>query len=314
MSQVAVLSANGLGDALLTRILCHHFENLGACVTLFHPKHETLYALFPKASFAPYPPLETFASFFSKYTLIILENDHSEIAWTLLHLRERGLLPQLKVVFPTPNVRMQKAYDYVCLGPYALATHLSFACQYFHPTSTLSKDNGLLKLQENKIQNQVLLHPTSLDKKRNWKQEQFMCLATKLTLLGFSPIFSVSRQEYPDWAFLTQKGFAIAANDSLKELAHLCASSCYFIGNDSGVGHLASNLGVPTLTLAGNLKRVKLWRPDWSLNMLATPSLPLPNFKGLHLRLRENFWQNFVSVSKVLKRFQKLVERSHSWY
>ena len=99
---------------------------------------------------------------------------------------------------------------------------------------------------------------------------------------------------------------------SLKEVAAFLYESGYLIGNDSGLGHLASNLNIPTLTISGNPKRVRLWRPDWALNHVVTIPFPLPNFKGIRMRVRENFWQHFIPVARTLKAFRKLTHEYES--
>ena len=73
------------------------------------------------------------------------------------------------------------------------------------------------------------------------------------------------------------------------------------IGNDSGVGHLASCLGIPTLTICRSQMAANFWRPGWSKGAVITPPAWVPNLKGL--RLRDQHWQKFISVKKVYKTF-----------
>ena len=116
----------------------------------------------------------------------------------------------------------------------------------------------------------------------------------------------MSPQERHEWE--SEKELEILHTPCLKTLATYLYESGFFIGNDSGLGHLASNLKIPTLTIAGNAKQIKLWRPDWSLGQVVTPLFLLPNFKGLHLSLRDNFWQHFIPIRRTIKAFQKLVK------
>ena len=68
-----------------------------------------------------------------------------------------------------------------------------------------------------------------------------------------------------------------------------------------------------TLTISGNPKRVRLWRPDWGHGKVVTIPFPLPNFKGINFRIRENHWQNFVPVSRVFKSFLELADESRRY-
>ena len=154
----------------------------------------------------------------------------------------------------------------------------------------------------------VVIHPTSNDPKRNWKKERFLSLASKLKERGYTPSFCVSPSERKEWEGI--KGVELPSFPSLKEVALYLHESGFLIGNDSGLGHLASNLGIPTLTISGNPKRVRLWRPDWAVGVVKTLPLPLPNFKGINLRLRENVWQRFITVNGAYKAFEELTYES----
>ncbi|MGI9229461.1 MAG: glycosyltransferase family 9 protein [Gammaproteobacteria bacterium] len=53
----------------------------------------------------------------------------------------------------------------------------------------------------------------------------------------------------------------LAGDNNLLEVAALCERACFFVGNDSGLGHLAAATGTPVLTLFGSHspKRVRPW-------------------------------------------------------
>lgn len=80
----------------------------------------------------------------------------------------------------------------------------------------------------------IVLHPGAAHPVRIWPEERFRILAQKLTDEGWEVVWIDSGAE------------------NLETLLTKLASADRFIGNDSGPGHLAALLGVPTFTLFGN--------------------------------------------------------------
>jgi ADP-heptose:LPS heptosyltransferase len=80
------------------------------------------------------------------------------------------------------------------------------------------------------------------------------------------------------------------------------------IGNESGLSHLASSLNVPTLVIAGLKKRILQWQPGWGAGRIIYPPSWVPNMKGL--RLRDHYWQKFITPYKVEREFAKLTAQS----
>ena len=119
----------------------------------------------------------------------------------------------------------------------------------------------------------------------------------------------MSKQEAHEWSDLDKYEYERPLFDHLQDLKNYLFESGYFIGNDSGIGHLASNLKIPTLTISSNRKLAKLWRPGWYYGKVVFPSTVLPNFKGINFAFRDKHWSKFISVRKVLNNFYKLVYR-----
>ena len=295
----ALLCASGIGDGLLMMIVGHHLKKLGCNPTIFHESASMLAPLFKGHTFQKPPPLDELSAF----DQVILENDNSKRAWDLFRLRDQGKMSHLRVVFPSRSSMMRKG-DFLFDPKLPAATNLSTASAFLLG-SPPSKENDLSLPdgEYRKFSKRIVIHPTSRDKKRNWKKAQFLLLAEWLKQRGFDLTFCMSQEEEKEWESIP---FERRSFPSLTLLAHFIYESGYLIGNDSGLGHLASNLGIPTLTLSSSPKRIRVWRPDWTTGSVVTPLLSLPNFKGLHLRLREKYWTYFLPVKHVLKAFMKL--------
>lgn len=305
MKKAALLCASGIGDGLLMMIGAHHLKVAGYIPTIFHNAAKDLSLLFESDTFIPHVPLEDLEDTLNQYDHVIVENDNSKRAWYLFRLREKGKLKHVTFFFPTDSKNMKEG-DFLFDPKIPVATNLSLACQKLLGTP-VTKENDLTLPQDKvfkKYPKRIIIHPTSNDPKRNWKQKQFLSLAKKLEKEGFSVDFCVSPSERKDWEEI--EGISLPTFKSLKEIKDHIYESGFLIGNDSGLGHLASNLGIPTLTVSGNPKRVRLWRPDWAPGKVVTIPFPLPNFKGINFRIRENFWQNFVPISRVYQTFIEL--------
>lgn len=311
--KAAVICASGIGDGLLMMIAAHQLEKGGYEVTVFHDQKNSLSSLFKTSQFELHPPYDSLEKRVREFDLLLVENDHSKRAYALFSFRDEKKLKNIIFFFPTPS-KKKRDCDFLFNPKLPVASNIVKGCEKALYLKHVTKENGLSLPKEGsyrKYSNRIVIHPTSNDKKRNWRASQFLRLAKKLMQEGFSTAFALSPEEREEWLFVEKEGAFLPSFKSLAEVAHYIYESGTFIGNDSGLGHLASNLKIPTLTISGNPKRVRLWRPDWFIGEVVTLPFPLPNFKGIHLPLRENFWQYFISVRRTLNAFHQLKKREH---
>jgi ADP-heptose:LPS heptosyltransferase len=87
----------------------------------------------------------------------------------------------------------------------------------------------------------------------------------------------------------------------LVEVAAWIAESGFFIGNDSGLGHLASALGVPTPSLFMRRGLALTWRPNWGRGAIV-----LPHNLFVGGALKERFWKQALRASRVMHSFERL--------
>jgi ADP-heptose:LPS heptosyltransferase len=95
----------------------------------------------------------------------------------------------------------------------------------------------------------VVIHPFSGSKRKNWPLELYQELAPRLSLKTVEWI--VGPEEQLEGAHRFEK---------LDELAAWLGGAKLYIGNDSGITHLAAAVGIPTLALFGPTDPVK-WAP-----------------------------------------------------
>ncbi|MBV9241850.1 MAG: glycosyltransferase family 9 protein [Acidobacteria bacterium] len=110
----------------------------------------------------------------------------------------------------------------------------------------------------------ALIHPsTAFTATKQWPAEKFACVAEALANKGLSVIAISSKQESQVLdALKNAAGVPITAFDdlSLPEISALASKARIFIGNDSGIAHIAAAVQTPTVVIFGSSNRTH-WRP-----------------------------------------------------
>ncbi len=295
MQTLAILPALGIGDALLMMIASHQLHKKGYRVTTFHDALPELQGWFPGHDLK-----KKFDAQLDSFDRILVENDNSpRMKWLIETYRTK-----LSIFYPTYS---SKKHAPLTTQDRVFDDNLPMAENIARATASLfdlpfSKDNGLISpVTVVRNQKQVIVHPTSREEFKNWRAEGFLKVAKALKLDGFSPLFCVGPHERAAWRWIEAEGFSLVDCTTLADLAALIYASGFVIGNDSLMGHLASNLGIPTVIIANDEKRMRLWRPGWHPGALVVPPTYLPNWKFFRQR-----WQQFISPGKVLCSFKQL--------
>ena len=110
-----------------------------------------------------------------------------------------------------------------------------------------------------RFSDRVCIHPTSAELSKNWLPVRFLHLARRLSQAGFSVIFVMSAHEMAEWTGIVNDTFPLQGFTSIADCAGFVYESGFFIGNDSGGGHLASCLGIPTVSIHGRKGKAVRW-------------------------------------------------------
>ncbi len=307
MKRAAVICAQGIGDGLLMMIASHRLQMEGYVVTTYHSKLPQLQSWFDTHRLEADLSLDELSDF----DLIVIQNDNSERINSII--KKCKTLPDAitSIFFPTYESTKHQglsSWDQVFDPKKTMANNIASSIANVLNLRQTSKNNGLTPPSNytfNKYPHRIIIHPSAGSSLRRWPLTSFIQVAKWLRKKGFEPIFAVSAAERPGFLAVEKAGFKLPYLASLADLAALLYESGAFVGNDSGTGHLASNMHLPTVVISDCYKRMKLWRPGWRNGEVLTPPRWIPNFKGS--RVRENHWRLFAPTRYVIKTLRRLI-------
>ncbi len=294
--KIAIFSCAGLGDCLHALIIAENLRRDGHEPVTFHPMMKQLQGWFPQLSIQPFPPsYEEFDRF------IILYEKSPWMKEVIDHCLD---CYRKETIILNPIATPNRDYPYweegQFDGRFPLADNLVHFCQTILGIEKAQKCNGLVVPENLFVRSkphQVIIHPTSSRRGKNWPRAKFLKLAERLKERGYDPVFMVSPKERIEWP-------EAPPFKDLDEMVRCVAQAGLMVGNDSGIGHLASLFGIPTLTLFKNQRTADFWKPAFAPNIALIPKGWLPNLKGL--RWRDKYWHWGISVRRVLEAFDKL--------
>jgi heptosyltransferase III len=168
------------------------------------------------------------------------------------HLSALRLTPFLhQAPFPTMRIHVVD-YHLGLLGDAQLREAVrrpSLSMAGVTPTSVTRVDTGDQRL--------AAIHPGSGSHKKNWPLAGFVELAAELRTQGLRVVWILGEAES---GVTPPDGDACVREPALTDLAALLPSCALYIGNDSGVTHLAAAMGCPTIALFGP-SDVAVWAP-----------------------------------------------------
>lgn len=100
----------------------------------------------------------------------------------------------------------------------------------------------------------IAIHPGSGSPKKNWPLEKFISLAERVAgHTSMTAVFIMGEADTDIARQLSEKkcGVSVLPSCSLIELAESLSACEAYVGNDSGVTHMAASLGIPVLALYG---------------------------------------------------------------
>lgn len=286
MTKVAVVPAAGIGDALIFHMASHHLQKRGWEVVTFSPHLMGFGKWLKGYRFTKLIPEETFSSF----DCVILQHDNTAQAQKIGEL-DRPIYRFYGTYRPSKHGDLREPFDFVCNPKCTMVDNLVFALsRWFGIAAT--KENGLnppIELVHRKYPRRLAIHPSSSKEEKNWPREKFEKVAAYFKRKNYEPVFLLSSTGTPLFS-------------TLEEMTSFLYESGAFLGNDSGPGHIASYLNIPSLIIGRSKQEMSLWEPGWYSAIVVTP----PSWTA-HWRWTRTHWKRFVTPRNVVNILKKNV-------
>jgi heptosyltransferase III len=156
-----------------------------------------------------------------------------------------------QVIYGSPLVTGElHAVDHLLKPLETLAIYAAGASPQLNLSDTQRKAGAALLKERGINEAPYLIHPGSGSARKNWPVERFLALADRLRAeKGIPPLFLIGEADAAVEKAL--EGRLCVRDLSLPEVASLLAASRGYVGNDSGITHLAAALGLPVTALFG---------------------------------------------------------------
>jgi hypothetical protein len=288
---IGFIMSPSLGDALFSMIIPYNLQRHGYKVTVFN---NFLYALrpwFPDADIQPWPDINTCRDRLKSFDLLLYVYQYND---------KRLLSREWH-----PNVVFLNEYS-LYHRSISMADIQVAVCKELFGLTDVLRGNGMLQHPDSRFRckpRQVAIHPTGASQDKYWLSNKFATLAEQLKQRGYEPVFIVSPKEKEQTRWILDHNLNQIEPTSIDGVAQCIYESGWFIGSDSGLGHLASSFGIPTVTLMARHSINRRWRPSFAPGKVLLPSIPLL-FKTWKIK----YWKYFVSVKNVLNAFEQLTQ------
>jgi heptosyltransferase-3 len=155
----------------------------------------------------------------------------------------------------------------------------------------------------------VLIHPGAGSPRKRWPLSGFREVALQLEALRLSPEFVIGPAEQDLLPELAGRSATVHRPVGSLDLLALLRSAAAYIGNDSGVSHLAAWAGVPSVVIFGPTDPVR-WRPRGQSVAIVQPLLDcMPCFEtAAENCAAADCWAQ-ISPGNVMEAFQRVVCR-----
>lgn len=285
-ASIPLLSAPALGDGLLTLVLARNLERQGRPCTLYHSQLLALKPWLPWASIEPLPEAEPRAALFAEQGPIFVGDP--------------ALVPPGHGAGPKQLVFTKDRWDRRRSYLRSLEQHArrvlgvdwqADACGMEPPPEVARAAHP----------RRVALHPYSARPAKDWPVARWVALARQLRAADWTPVVLLAPGEEERWTDEAGGTCDVAIPGALDAVAAWLAASGAAIAGDSGIGHLASAVGLPTLSLFRKSSAARFWRPVWGRTAVVTAPWRLPGGRG------HRHWGQLLSPQRVLRHFERLV-------
>ena len=286
--RIGLFTGPRIGDALISMVSAENLRRVGHSVIVYSDPMHGLSRWFPNMRIEPLPSVENRDEILSQLDVLLHTFDSDVLPEAVGH-------PGLIVLDRLPIYR-------AILAPQA-EVHREI-CGLIFGVVESTIDNGMRcpLLNMRKDDQRIMIHPTANCPNKLWSPKSFIKVGRLLLDRGLSPEFVTSPSEIDSTKWIEDMGFNRFSVNDLDSVAERLASARAFIGNDSGIAHLASSVGLPVVAFYWRRKIAIRWKPGWSNTETLIPAVPL-----LIKQLKLRFWRNFITPKHVMSAFDRIL-------
>jgi hypothetical protein len=333
-ARLAVVAFSSLGDGLLYVMMADNLRRAGFAVTYFGDLVFQLRDWLPQLDIHPYPARDRFDEALDRFDLVVcsppqfirdsMTPESTEIlrrkwllicqktpeAWIHDHTessRERSpaaVHAQLAPLLKSAGSIRYKRFDHESVVEITLDyMRTRMGLPHVDKHVTLSPPAGLIHRRHAQ---RVVISPDSAGpEKKDWTPSRFLRLGKRLQARGYEPHIVVAPKNHDRWWGLVGNQFPVPRFDCIDALAAFIYESRCLVANDSGNGHLASFLGIPTITIYRKQNPHFHWRPGWAAGTVICPHLSKP-------LLGKGTWKAFIPMRRILAAVDAYAPPAHS--
>lgn len=289
MSKIAIVSARGLGDALLTMTIAYNLHLKGYQVDFYSDVLSSMAGYFPDVRVLSFSEEET------NWEALTKQYEFSAFA-------DGMVCPSLvesaaSRLFILNRDKQSRKVCYVESFAQQLRSYFSLDFEIVTMNNGLTMPAGF---EFRKYSRRVILHPTSSNEKKDWPMEKFIALAQRLIRSGLEPVFILTEAEVSYQSLAKENGISFVCLSLKRLVPYLCESGA-IVANDSGPGHLGAFTGISVISIFPKKSRTLMWSPVGENVTLVWPRLRLPGSNG------NRYWKRLLSVSGVYRNVMRVV-------
>ncbi len=159
---------------------------------------------------------------------------------------------------------------------------------------------NMIPLKDNPLRGKAVIHPSSGSARKNPQIELFLRIEEYLKKHGYEVIYLIGEADKWVKKYVSR----IYESENPTEMAKALSNARLFVGNDSGVSHLASYVGVPSFIFYGPTDPL-VWKPigekvyQISLNLPCSPCFPYTCQERLCLNT-DTLFKSFIKAIESL--------------
>lgn len=319
-ASIAIVPWGRLGDGVIFLILAENFRRAGYRVSYYSNAVYQMRHWLPQLEILPAPIPDQRHDLVAQHDIVIndicsplvaglSEQERAELASKTVsistvdalpeHLRSPGATDGAdSLLLRQPGLRKVLSSGGVIRGEKTgNRSMVDYAVEYCRDRCGLSDSCSYIALtppagiQHRCHSRRVAILPTT-DAKKEYSPEKFIKVARELRRQDCDPHFIVLPEQVQKWRALAAP-YPVHSFTSIDELATFIYESGVTLSNDSGGGHLASMLGVPTVTIYRKQGYFE-YRPGWGQGVVVRPRIT-PKILG------KRIWMPFLRSSDVAK-------------